>query len=290
MKELKAAAIYFAEGAGNILRRYYHSSITISEKGPNDLVTNADRESEQFIIENIQKEFSDHAILGEESGHFKKNGPYRWVIDPLDGTTNFAHKWPHFCVLIAVQQETSADNYQTIVGVTLDPLRNELFVAEKDAGSFLNDSKITVSPIRSLFSSIVTTGFAYKRLWQENDNHREFCRMNLVTQGARRAGSAGLDLAYIACGRAEAFWEYALNPWDVAPGVLLVQEARGMVSNLDGEAFDVSQGHIVASNGHVHQATLDALQSCRELPANSRAGIGVHLPQEISNKLQNSLI
>jgi myo-inositol-1(or 4)-monophosphatase len=284
MNELVRAATQMARGAGGLLRDAYQKpGGEVKRKSTLiDLVTDADRASEEYLLGEIERHFPDHAVLAEESGVGRAEGPFRWVIDPLDGTVNFAHRLPVFSVLIAVQEKTAA-GFTTIVAVTHDPLRDETFSATLGGGTFLDGAPVHVSTTVRLIDAILTTGFAYDRLWREDDNHREFCRLNLLSRGVRRLGSAGLDLAYVACGRIDASWEYHLNPWDVAGGMLLVSEAGGRVSDIHGSRADPSADSLVASNGHLHADLQAALLSAGSLPAASREGLSAFLPPEIDD-------
>lgn len=291
MRELYDAAVDLARGAAAIVKQKYHQELVVTHKGAVDLVTDADHASEAHLIAGIRARFPDHAILAEESGAGGAQGTvgdagaYRWVLDPLDGTVNFAHKIPHFCVLVAVQKRTATGSYDTLLGVTIDPLRDEEFIAERGGGARLNGLPLRVSPATRLIDSVGATGFSYDRLVKQRDNHAEFCRLNLLTQGVRRFGSAGLDLAYVAAGRLAFFWEYDLNPWDLAPGVLTVQEAGGSVTALDGTDVPAGSGTLLATNGRVHQAMVAALRSVSDVAINSREGLAPHLPAELAAKL-----
>lgn len=289
MRELVAKAVEVAQGAGDILvRAHRQGDLGIARKGTIDLVTEADHASEAHIKAEIHKNFPDHAILAEESGSVGGQGDYRWLVDPLDGTVNFAHGIPHYCVTFAVQQRRSGGDFDTVVAVTLDPLRNELYVAERGGGALLNGEPIRVSRTERLIDSVVATGFGYRRLFTSDDNHAEFCRLNLLTRGVRRLGSAGLDLAYLACGRFDAAWEFDLNAWDMAAGVLLVEEAGGRMTDLVGEPVDLFGRVMVGSNTVLHRALSAAITSARRLPANSRQAIADHLPDDVAQELQES--
>jgi myo-inositol-1(or 4)-monophosphatase len=285
MQELLMVARRLARQAGDILRRSFVAPFEVSHKGSIDLVTSADKASEDFIRHFIGKEFPDHAILAEESGGKNAGGPYRWVIDPLDGTVNFAHRNPHWCVLIGVQERQADGSYDTLYGVTYDPLRDEEFVAIRGGGATLQGEPIRVSPTHKLINALTATGFGYDRLLGKNDNHPEFCRLNLVTQGVRRFGSAGLDLAYVACGRYDMYWEYRLFPWDYTPGILLVREAKGVVTNLTGG--QVTEGTLLASNGHLHAVSQRALQTAQTVPINSRRDMQGLLPEDLLQQLKD---
>lgn len=281
--DLCKAATDIAKGAGDILSKAYTQfEKTISTKSTAiDLVTQTDKRSETFIVEEIRKHFPTHAVLAEESGELASDGPYRWVVDPLDGTVNFAHRLPWFCVIIAVQEQVSPEKFETKIGVTYDPLRGELFCARKGHGATLNDQPIRVSETTRLIDAIGATGFMYDRLARDDDNHQEFCRLNLLTQGIRRMGSAGLDLVSLACGRFDFFWEYGLNPWDAAAGLLTVEEAGGVATDLLGKPADLFGPHLAASNRHLHQPLLAALLSSKNYVPASREGLAAFLPEEL---------
>jgi myo-inositol-1(or 4)-monophosphatase len=283
-KDQIAAVSEIAQGAGAILHEHYNAPVHVRHKDYIDLVTDADRASEEYVKEAILKRFGDHGILAEESGTHAPDAPYRWIVDPLDGTVNFAHKIPHFCVLIALQEKVGKA-YETIVGVTLDPLRKEEFVAVRGGGASLNGKPIVPTAADQLLGSLGSTGFGYNRLLAQPDNHPEFCRLNLVTQGIRRMGAAGLDLAYVACGRLDFHWEHTLRPWDMAPGILLVQEAGGKVTGLEGQPATVDSGRVLASNGPLHAAVLEALASTPKHPINARQGLERWLPADIAARL-----
>ncbi len=286
MNDLTETAIEIARGAGAILAEYHHGQFTIEHKATVDLITDADRASEDYILRAIAQRFPGHAVLAEESGVARADGPYRWIVDPLDGTTNFAHRLPYFCVLIAVQERQPDNSFQTVVAVTHDPIRNEFYRAERGAGAFLNDERIRVSQTGRLIDAVLATGFAVDRLFNpERDNHPEFCRLSLVCQAVRRFGSAGLDLAYIAAGRFDGFWEYGLHPWDMAGGALLVEEAGGRVTQVDASPFDPDVGSICVSNGPLHDPLVEAIASARAHPANSRDGLAALLPADVARDL-----
>ncbi|MEE8408571.1 MAG: inositol monophosphatase family protein [Myxococcota bacterium] len=287
MKELRNEAVELARRAGDVLvRAYQKRGGTVASKSTIiDLVTDADRAAEEVIVEAIASRYPDHALLAEESGAAGRDGPFRWIIDPLDGTVNFAHRQPHFSTLIAVQERTASGGFETVVGVIFDPLRDEMFTASRGDGATLNDVRLRVSVVGRLIDATAASGFAYDRLFNETDNHREFCRMNFLTQGVRRLGSAGLDLAYVASGRIDFFWEYRLNPWDLAAGALLVTEAGGTVSDMDGGRVDLDTGDVIASNCLLHDAGRAALDAARRLPVGSRQGLEDHLPPEVVAKL-----
>lgn len=249
-------AIEIARDAGKILLQKFGRKINISKKGEIDLVTEADLASEKFIIEKIKSYYPKHSILAEESGQAVLLGDskWKWIIDPLDGTTNFAHGYPCFCVTLAVEHKE-----EIVIGVTYDPTRDELFVAEKGNGACRNNKKISVTETDELGNSLLVTGFPYDISKRENFT-RHFTDMLLKSRAVRRDGSAAIDLAYVACGRFDGFWEEGLNAWDVAAGVLLIEEAGGQVTYFDGSRYSVYQPPICASNGLIHQQMLDILK------------------------------
>ncbi len=256
-KEYLEAAVLAAKEAGKIHRKYFNQKLKINIKGtPFDLVTVADIESEKKIVEVIRGYFPGHNFVGEEEQYDNTDSQYTWIIDPLDGTNNFAHSLPIFCVSIAL-----AKNDELILGVIYDALRDELFYAEKNKGAFLNEQKITVSDINKLAGSLLITGFYYDRgkdMMETLDKMKQFLQLNIT--GIRRFGSAALDLCYVACGRASGFWEYVLNPWDFSAGKIIVEEAGGEVSGRYGENISLQKSYIVASNGKIHNAMLEVLK------------------------------
>ncbi len=285
---LAAFAVARARAAGEVLRRYFANGVGVRHKGDIDLVTDADLAAEADIIGGIRERFPEHGVLAEESGEAGQ-GDMRWIIDPLDGTVNFAHGIPHFSVLLALQ-ERSGGGFRTVIGVVYDPMRDELFVAERGRGATLNGQPLGVSAHARLIDAMGVTGFSYDRLRATRDNHAEFCALNLVTQGVRRFGSAGLDLAYVACGRFDLYWEYGLKPWDLCAGALLVEEAGGRVTDLAGSPKDASLGgEVVATNGRTHAATIAALAEARKHPVNDRAAVVDHLPPAMADELRKTL-
>lgn len=240
-----------AREAGALLLKYFHQGIKIEYKGDADLVTAADRASETLIRERISKQFPSHDVLGEEQGLNDQGGDYRWYVDPLDGTTNFAHGYPVFCVSMALEYRGADGSGTRVAGVVYDPTRNELFTAEKGKGAHLDGSPIHVSKATQLKECLVATGFpSHKR--HKNPNIHFYHQITLRTHGVRRAGSAALDLCNVASGRFDGFWEFNLNPWDTAAGALIVEEAGGKVSRFDGSTFLVDSRETLASNGLVH--------------------------------------
>jgi len=285
--ELVETAVELAKAAGKLQRDAFDKEIVISEKSTEiDLVTDIDHRSEELLLAGISKRFADHAILAEESGEGRSDGAFRWIVDPLDGTVNYAHKIPHYAVLLTIQEKCGPGEYTTKHGITYDPMRDELFVATSGGGAFLNGQPMRVSTQKRLLDSTLATGFPYGRLFGDYDNHAEFCRMNLLSQGVRRFGSAGLDLAYVACGRFDGYWEYHLNAWDVAGGALMVAEAGGEVSNFQGAAADIFKGQLVASNGVLHEPMLKAIASAGAEEINSRKNLAAHLPENVAKRVK----
>ena len=236
-----------ARDAGRILDEYAGRA-RVMNKGVIDLVTEADLAAERFIIEKIRTHYPRHAILAEESGVTEvAQAEYKWVIDPLDGTTNYAHGYPCYCVSIALEYQGALH-----IGVIYDPTRDELFAAEKGLGATLNGRQMRVSETESLSRALVCTGFPYN-VRDRHDFTREWRNFTLNAHGIRRDGSAALDLAYVAAGRFDGFWEDGLNAWDMAAGALLVQEAGGTVTNYDNGPLNIYQPPIIASNGLIHQ-------------------------------------
>ena len=250
--------------AGALLMQYFHQALKIEYKGDADLVTAADRASETLIRERIASQFPSHDVLGEEQGLNNLGSDYRWYVDPLDGTTNFAHGYPVFCVSLALEHQAVGDRLagqrgQRIAGVVYDPTRDELFATEQGRGAQLNGKPIHVSKVAQLKECLVATGFpSHKR--HKNPNIHFYHQITLRTHGVRRAGSAALDLCNVACGRFDGFWEFNLNPWDTAAGVLIVEEAGGKVSRFDGSAFELDSRETLASNGLVHDALVQEFQ------------------------------
>jgi len=240
-----------AREAGALLMEHFRQRVKVEYKGEADLVTVADRRSETLIRERILGRWPGHEILGEEQGLAETGSEYRWYVDPLDGTTNFAHGFPVFCISLALERKG-----ERIAGVIYDPTRDELFAAEQHGGAHLNQQPIQVSKTATLAESLVATGFpSHKR--HKNPNIFFYHQITLKTHGIRRAGSAALDLCNVACGRFDGFWEFNLNPWDTAAGALIVEEAGGMVSDFEGGVFQVSSRQTLASNGLVHQMLID---------------------------------
>jgi len=264
------AAVDAALESGKLIKNSVGKVHRLTYKGRTNIVTDVDRSAEGIIIRRISRAFPDHAILSEEAGVLRPFGRlkavpsrvegrqaqdatanrgsiYRWVIDPLDGTTNFAHSFPFFCVSIALELRG-----EVILGVVYDPMREELFLAEEGKGAYLNRRRIKVSGERSLSKSLLATGFAYDVEKAANSNLKNFRNFLIRSMAIRRAGSAALDLCYVACGRFDGFWEIGLHPWDSAAGALIVGEAGGMVTKFDGSPFTHYDNRILATNGFIH--------------------------------------
>ncbi len=237
-----------ARGAGKILRRNWGRPQSVHFKGEINLVTVVDRESEAFIIDKIRSSFPDHGILSEESAEVTGPSSCRWIVDPLDGTTNYAHNYPCFCVSIALEI-----GGELIVGAVFDPVLGESYTASAGGGAFLNGEPIRVSSIGDLRRSLLSTGFAYDVNTSADNNIKYFREFVFAGQAIRRDGSAALDMCYTACGRFDGFWELKLKPWDTAAGLLILRESGGMATRLDGSAYDIGQPDILASNGLIHQ-------------------------------------
>ena len=258
----KAAGI--AREAGALLRQYFAQGVETEYKGDVDLVTVADRASEKLIRTRLGEVFPEHGIYGEEGTRERLEGEYRWYVDPLDGTTNFAHGFPQFCVSMGLEHRPAglkADEDGTLqAGVIYDPLRDELFATEKGQGATLNGRPLQASRNAELAESLVATGFPSRKRHASPNIHfyREF---TLRSHGVRRAGSAALDLAYIAAGRLDAFWEFNLNPWDTAAGFLLVLEAGGRITDFSGGPFKLDSCEVLASNGLIHEEMIGVFQA-----------------------------
>lgn len=247
-------AIEAALAAGQLQRSRFDSTFSIDLKGAKNLVTELDLASEALIVGKIQEFFPDHGILAEEADYPQGDGQHSWIIDPLDGTTNYAHGYPWFCVSIALQA-----GGELILGVIHNPMTDELFTAVAGGGAFRNGRRLSVSTRQPLASSLLATGFPYDCATDPENNFEQFIRFQKAARGIRRAGAAALDLAYLAAGRLDGFWEVKLKPWDVAAGTLLVREAGGLVTAFDGSAYDVTNHRILASNGLIHNEMINIL-------------------------------
>jgi len=244
-----------ARDAGALLRAHYERGVVTEYKGEVDIVTIADRESERLLVERLKAQWPTHGIVGEEGTRSQMDCEYRWYIDPLDGTTNFAHGFPAFCVSMGLEHRpvgTAADDDgELIAAVIYDPLRDEMFTAEKGKGAYLNGRRIRVSSTGTLAESLIATGFPSRKR-HGSPNVHFYHEMTLRSHGVRRAGSAALDLAYVACGRLDGYWEFRLNSWDTAAGVLLVREAGGAVTYIDDSLFHLESAEVLATNGKIH--------------------------------------
>jgi myo-inositol-1(or 4)-monophosphatase len=241
-----------ARQAGALLRGFYEKGVATEYKGDVDLVTEADRASEALIVERLKAAFPEHGIYGEEGTREGLGSEFRWYVDPLDGTTNFAHGFPAFCVLLGLERRAAglaadADG-EMVAAVTYDPLRDEMFVAERGKGAWLNGRQVHVSKTAKLQESLTATGFPSQKRHASPNVHL-YQQITLRSHGVRRAGSAGLDMAYVACGRLDGFWEFNLNPWDTSAGYLLVEEAGGTVTHFDGGKFTLDSREVLATNG-----------------------------------------
>lgn len=254
-------AIETAQEAGAILVAEFARPVKISYKGEVDIVTQADKKAEEAIVSRLRSHFPKHAIVAEEGGGSESDSPFRWHVDPLDGTTNFAHGYPCFAVSLGLEEAG-----EPIVGVVYQPVSGELFTAVKGEGAYLNRKKIAVSKIETLSTSLLATGFpSVKRA--QNSNIHYYWDFTLRSHGIRRDGSAALDLAAVACGRFEGFWEFGLRTWDAAAGILLVTEAGGTVTQFDGKPYRLGDHEMMASNGRVHQEMMQVAASVAEKAA-----------------------
>ncbi len=253
-------AIEAAREAGRFLKLSVGKVRNVEQKKGEErnLVSEIDRGAEERIIGIIKRHYPAHAILAEESGGSEAPAEYRWIIDPLDGTTNFLHGLPIFCVSIGVEHKG-----EVVAGVVYDPCRDEMFTAEKGSGAFLNGKRLKVSGSARLIESLLVTGFPYDIAANPDAAVERFVEFLMAAQGVRRLGSAALDLAYVAAGRFDGFWEVYLNPWDMAAGALFVREAGGMTTDMNGAPLNIYQKRVVASNGIIHQAMLDVLRTRR---------------------------
>jgi len=256
--EIKELAVSAAMRSGALLRENLGRACRIEFKGAVNLVTELDKKSEALITGAIKEAFPAHGILAEESAELASPGPYRWIIDPLDGTTNYAHGFPVFCVSIAFEEAGEVK-----LGVVYNPMLDELFVAEKGRGALLNGNKIAVSKVDSLDRGLLATGFPYDLRTSAANNFDHFENFSRKAQAIRRAGAAALDLSYIAAGRFDGFWEMKLKPWDVAAACLLINEAGGRVTDFSGSAFSIDGSECLASNGLIHGEMLDVFTANR---------------------------
>lgn len=257
MEGIKEVLLEATMDAGEIIKSYFNRPFTIESKdGINNLVTEVDKLSEKKIVEIIQSYFPDHSIISEEMGELKKESPYQWIIDPIDGTVNFAHGIPLCCVSIGVQH-----NGEMLLGAVFNPMMDELFFAEKGKGAMLNGAPISVSKKSEFQKACLVTGFPYN--WPDANEHPIKVFERFVLQGlpVRRLGSAAIDLCWVACGRFDGFWEYNLSSWDIAAGYLIVQEAGGKISNFDGDPYSVFDKQTLATNGLIHDEMLKLIRN-----------------------------
>ncbi|MGC8814244.1 inositol monophosphatase family protein [Dictyoglomus sp.] len=253
MKRILEVAIKTIKESGNILLNYIGEEKEIELKGISNLVTQVDKLSERHILKSIEENFPDHSILTEETGFINKNSEYTWIVDPLDGTTNYAHNFPFFGISIALIK-----NKEIILGLIYDPIRDELFYAIKNEGAYLNDRRIEVSKTESLKNSLISFAFPYE-LSLEEKNFIPFINFSSRTHGIRRTGSAAIEIAYVGCGRLDGFWAKKLKPWDISAGILIVEEAKGKVTDFSGNNIDIHTDNILFSNGKIHQEMIKIL-------------------------------
>ncbi len=258
-QKLLDIAKHVAYEAGKIHLKYFGKEKDIFQKSNEfDLVTNVDKMSEDKIISILSENFPDHSVLGEESGkHEAQDSDYIWVIDPIDGTTNYTHNFPHFAVSIGLVFKN-----EYILGVVYDSFKDELFSAINGKGAFLNDKPIQVSSTDNLKQSLLATGFPYIKTGLGQENLKYFTKFLFEAQAIRRPGSAALDLCYVACGRLDGFWELGLSPWDTAAGICIIREAGGKVTNFDSEGFDMYNKTVLASNGKIQDKIMNIIKSC----------------------------
>ena len=266
MKEYLDAAIEIAREAGTILREGFERPKKISYKGDVDLVTESDRRSEELVVARLRERFPEHGIVAEEGGGSAAAvAKYCWHVDPLDGTTNFAHGYPCFAVSIGLAEEG-----RPIAGAVFNPVHDELFSAARGQGAYLNGDWISVSRVEKLATSLVATGFpTHQRKKSANINY--YWQFTLRSHGVRRDGAAALDLCSVACGRFDAFWEFGLKSWDTTAGIVIVEEAGGRVTDLEGKPYRLGGPSILATNGHVHTETLQLAASITEDAAKSKS-------------------
>jgi myo-inositol-1(or 4)-monophosphatase len=248
-------AVEAAREAGRMLRENLDAAREIVYKGKVDLVTNFDHISQQMIYDRLANNFPDHDFVAEEDLDQEKGSAFRWIFDPLDGTTNYAHRFPFFSVSIALEF-----NGQIVCGVVYDPVRDETFSGQKSEGAFLNGKRIEVSAVDDLDKSLLATGFPYDLRESEENNIAHFNHFVIRAQAIRRCGSAALDLCYVACGRFDGFWELKLKPWDVAAAALVVQEAGGHLTDFKNQEFSIHSQETLGTNGLIHSQMLDVLR------------------------------
>lgn len=254
MSEFLPIAESIAREAGALLREFYHRGVSAEYKGDVDIVTEADRASERLIVSRLREALPTHGVYGEEGTRSALGAEYRWYVDPLDGTTNFAHGFPVFAVVMGCEHRTpnlkADEDGEMLAGVIYDPLRDEMFSAARGEGATLNGNPIRVSNAKLLQESLIATGFPSQKR-HASPNVHFYQEFTLRSHGVRRAGAAAIDLAYVACGRLDGYWEFQLNPWDTSAGYLLVEEAGGSVTHFDGSRFSLDSREVLATNGHI---------------------------------------
>jgi myo-inositol-1(or 4)-monophosphatase len=243
-----------AREAGDLLTAFFERHVPYELKGEHDLVTAADHASEKLVVARLRARFPSHDIVAEEGSGHLTGAEFRWYVDPLDGTTNFAHGFPVYNVTLALERAG-----ELIAGVIYDPTRREVFAAERGAGATLNGERIRVSSAGRLADSLVATGFPSRKRHQ-NVNIHFYYQLAMMSHGVRRAGAAAIDLAYVACGRLDAFWEFHLSPWDMAAGILMVEEAGGRCSDMEGGPVSLTAPHLLADNGLIHEPMLQVFE------------------------------
>lgn len=259
LRQAQTVAVNAAKKASRIILSYLGKALTVDEKKKHDFVTAADREAEEVLIRTLRHTYPEHDILAEESGEHTSRSSFRWIIDPLDGTTNFIHGFPFFCVSIALEIEGNL-----VMGIVYDPNRNELFSAIRGHGAFLNRARIHVSDCTDPSRALLATGFPYRDYTHAEPYMRLFKHYMTHTAGIRRPGSAALDLCYLACRRIDGFWELYLKPWDVAAGAVIILEAGGILSDFSGGSDYIFGGNIIGSNPYLHSWMAQAAQKCFE--------------------------
>jgi myo-inositol-1(or 4)-monophosphatase len=255
MNDLLEFAIHCALESGRIQGAYFQKRISIHHKGEINIVTDVDIACQRRIIELIEEKYPEDYIIAEEKANVFDEKRNKWIVDPLDGTTNYAHGYPFFCTSIAYEVKS-----EVVVGVVYNPIFNELFFAQKGEGAYFNGEKIHVSTVNDMKQALLSTGFPYDLPTNTNNNINHFVNFLYHAQAVRRDGSAAMNLSYVACGRFDGHWEMKLNPWDMAAGALIVIEAGGTLSNFKGEAFSIYDDELVASNGLLHDRLLEVLK------------------------------
>lgn len=255
--QLKNTLLRAVHAGADVLKHYFEGTFEVHSKDSlNNLVTEVDQKAEDVIIEVIKSDFPEHFILSEEVGELSTSSNYKWVIDPIDGTVNFAHSIPICCVSIGLEKDG-----QLMMGAVFNPFMNELFFAEKGKGAFLNNRKLTVSKNGNLESACLVTGFPYRWVDVGTDPIAVFERFIRLGLPVRRLGSAALDLCWVAAGRFDGFWEYNLNPWDIAAGYLIVEEAGGHITNFNGDRYSIYDKQTLATNGNIHDQMLEVIKN-----------------------------